>query len=120
VTSERDDFEVDLSVIEDLAGGDGAVIAELIGMFIRNTAEAIEKMRAAISAREFRQAALIAHTAAGFTATVGIQALVAPLRGLERAAQEADAAEVERLSAQWERIFEQIRKTLKARLLAVC
>jgi len=116
VSSERDDFELDLSVIEELAGGDDMLLAELIGMFIRNTAEAIEKMRAAVSARQFSQAALIAHTSVGFTATVGISALITPLRALEQAAMAADAAEMERLSAQWERGFERIRQALKARV----
>ncbi len=120
VSSEREDIELDLSVIEDLAGGDEKLLAELIGMFIRNTAAAIEKMRAVVATGQFREAALIAHTALGFTATVGIQALIEPLRGLERAAQAADAAKAQRLSAQWEWKFERIRKRLKARLLPAC
>jgi HPt (histidine-containing phosphotransfer) domain-containing protein len=107
---------IDLSAIEDLADGDPAVEADLIAMFLRHTVEGIGKLRAALSADQLAEAAGIAHTCIGFTATIGITALVPTLRELEQAAKAAQPDELTRLLAQWEREFDYVRRTLAARL----
>jgi hypothetical protein len=110
-------IELDLSAIEDLADGDPAVEADLIAMFVRHTIEGIAKVRAAIGADQLAEAAGIAHTCIGFTATIGIAVLVPTLRELARAIRDEQGQEITRLLAQWEREFEQVREALHARIL---
>jgi len=109
---------LDLSTIEDLADGDPAVQADLIGMFLRHTVEAIGKLRAAIDGDRFGEAAGIAHTARGFSATLGIMTLVPTLRELEQAARsprpQERTGDLSRLLAQWESEFDELRGTLTA------
>jgi HPt (histidine-containing phosphotransfer) domain-containing protein len=111
---------LDLSTIEDLADGDPSVQADLIAMFLRHTIEAIGKLRAAIEGRRYAEAAAIAHSARGFSATVGMMTLVPTLRELEEAAKspqpQKPTQDLSRLLAQWEREFEELRRTLTALL----
>ena len=108
VTRSKHPIEVDLSVIEELADGDPAELADLIAMFTRHMGEGIERVRAAIASGEFTPAAQVVHTCIGFTATLGISALVPTLRRLERASQKRQTRLMARLLAQWEREFEQV------------
>lgn len=116
VTTTRDPIEIDFSVIEDLADGDPSVLAELIQTFERHTAEGIAKVRAALSAKQFQEAALGAHTCIGFTATIGIAPMVPTLRQLELAVTAERVEEATRLLAQWELEFKQVRLLLRRRI----
>jgi HPt (histidine-containing phosphotransfer) domain-containing protein len=111
---------LDLSTIEDLADGDPAVQADLIAMFLRHTVEAIGKLRAAIDGHRLGEVVGIAHTARGFSATLGIMTLVPTLRALEDAARsprpQEPTQDLSRLLAQWEQEFEELRQTLTALL----
>ena len=68
-------IELDLTAMEELADGDSAVLADLIATFVRHTADAIVNARTAIGAGNSVEAARIAHTCIGFTATIGIMLL---------------------------------------------
>jgi HPt (histidine-containing phosphotransfer) domain-containing protein len=106
-------IELDLTAMEELADGDSAVLADLIATFVRHTADAIVDAQAAIGAGNSVEAARIAHTCIGFTATIGITAMVPTLRGLERALRQEHREETIRLLAEWERQFELIRQALE-------
>jgi len=116
VTLREEQIEIDFSVIEDLADGDPAALAELTATFVRHTTDGIAKVRAAIDSVDFAQAIRVTHTCIGFTATIGIAGLVPILRELEAAAKEARREELARLLALWEQGFERVRRTLQARL----
>jgi HPt (histidine-containing phosphotransfer) domain-containing protein len=107
-------IELDLTAMEELADGDSAVLADLIATFVRHTADAIVNARAAIGAGNSVEAARIAHTCIGFTATIGITAMVPTLRQLERAVRHDHRDETIHLLAEWERQFELIREALRA------
>lgn len=109
-------IKVDLSVIEELADGDPAELAELIAMFNRHMADGIEQVRAAIGSRKFTSAAQAAHTCIGFSTTLGITAPAPTLRKLERASKQGQSKAMARWLAQWEREFEQVRQALEARI----
>jgi HPt (histidine-containing phosphotransfer) domain-containing protein len=109
-------IEIDFGLIEDLAEGDSAVLADLVATFIRHTANGIAKVRTAMAAGEFSEASRVTHTCIGFTATIGITALVPILRKLERAAKAGRREEMARCLAQWDLEFEQVRQTLEARI----
>jgi HPt (histidine-containing phosphotransfer) domain-containing protein len=116
VAKRKGPIEVDLRVIEELANGDPAELAALIEMFNRHTTEGIAKVRAAIGAQQFQEAARTAHTCIGFTATIGITAMLPTLRELERIARAERRKEATRLVAQWEQEFKQARQALQARM----
>jgi HPt (histidine-containing phosphotransfer) domain-containing protein len=108
-------IELDLTAMEELADGDSAVLADLIATFVRHTADAIVDARAAIGAGNSAEAARIAHTCIGFTATIGITAMVPTLRELEQAVRQEHRKDAIRLLAEWERQFELIRQALANR-----
>jgi HPt (histidine-containing phosphotransfer) domain-containing protein len=107
--------DIDLSEIEELAGGDPAMLSELIMMFVRHTLDAIEKTRGALADGKAPEAAIIAHTSIGFTAAIGVATMVPTLRALERAARIGPPEEIGRWLAQWECEFELVREALEAR-----
>jgi two-component system, sensor histidine kinase and response regulator len=110
---------IDLSVLVDLADGDPVVEAELVAIFVRHTSEGISKTRAALSADQAPEAARIVHTCIGFTATLGIVALVPLLRELQGMVQDDRRDEAERLIAEWERGFEQVQCAMRSRISVV-
>jgi HPt (histidine-containing phosphotransfer) domain-containing protein len=112
----EDRIELDLTTIEDLAEGDANAVADLIASFERHTTGGIGKIRDAIRSQQPLEAARIAHTCIGFTATLGIIAMVPTLRRLERAARDGQREEMGLLLSQWEEEFEQIRRAMRMRI----
>ncbi|HXR35204.1 MAG TPA: Hpt domain-containing protein [Candidatus Binataceae bacterium] len=112
---------IDLSTIEELADGDGAALNELIAMFKRHTIQAIARARLAIRAGQLRDAAQIAHTCIGFTATLGLTTMVPILRQLEQTAraqqlEKPRLKELTRVVQEWEREFARVESVLQARI----
>ena len=87
-------IELDLTTIEDLAEGDPNAVADLIAAFERHTNDGIGKVRDAIRSQQPLEAARTVHTCIGFTATLGITAMVPTLRGLERALRDTQHDEM--------------------------
>jgi HPt (histidine-containing phosphotransfer) domain-containing protein len=113
--------QIDLSTIEELADGDAAALTELIAMFKRHTIEAIAKTRLAIRAGELRDAAQIAHTCIGFTATLGLTTMVPILRQLEQTArtqrlEKPRLKELTHVVQKWEREFARVESVLQTRI----
>jgi HPt (histidine-containing phosphotransfer) domain-containing protein len=102
VTPIDDPIDLDLSVIEDLADGDPVAMAEFVAIFKRNTADGIARVRHAIASGAFLEAAAATHTCIGFTATIGMTALLPAIRALESAAHNGAREQMETLLAQWE------------------
>ncbi len=110
---------IDLSVIEELANGDIAELAELVAMFKSHTTDAIAQARMAIDAQQPQEVARIVHTCIGFTASLGLTTMVPILRKIEHAAlleppSTAWAEELTRLVAKWKQDFERIYKVLQS------
>ncbi len=111
---------IDLSVIEELADGNIAAMAELVTMFKSHTIDAIAQARMAVAAGQPQDVVRIAHTCIGFTASLGLTTIVPILREIEHAAlleppPTAWAEEVTRLVAKWEQDFERVYKVLQSR-----
>jgi HPt (histidine-containing phosphotransfer) domain-containing protein len=111
---------VDLSVIEELADGDIAAMAELVAMFKRHTIEAIAQARMAVAAGQPQEVVRTAHTCIGFTASLGLITMVPILREIEHAARQdppptAWAEELTQLLAKWQQDFERICEVLRSR-----
>lgn len=100
-------------MLEDVAEGDPAAMAELIATFVRHTIDGIAKVRAAVDANRLTEVVLAVHTCVGFTATIGITGLVPTLRELERAAREGQRDDLARLLERWEQEFGQVQQALE-------
>ena len=98
---------VDMDRLTDLAGGEEG-LAELVELYLTQTAGQIESMRAAIQAGQAAEVRRIAHSAAGANATCGMEGVVASLRELERMGECGDIAEapahIESVSREFDRI----------------
>ncbi|MGH7856020.1 MAG: response regulator, partial [Candidatus Binatia bacterium] len=99
-SAESESSPVDLVRLREAADGDEDAVRELVEEYLRHTAEAIDRLGAAIEARATADVERVAHSHAGSSATLGMTAIVAPLRRLERAGRDSDfgeAAEAARL-----------------------
>jgi HPt (histidine-containing phosphotransfer) domain-containing protein len=109
-------IELDLTIIEDIADGDPNAVAELIATFQRHTNDGIRKLREALQSQPLLEAARVVHTCLGFTATLGITAMLPTLRELERAAIENQRDKMVLLLSRWEDEFEQIDRAMRLRI----
>lgn len=98
---------VDMERLTDLAGGEEG-LAELVELYLTQTAGQIASIRAAIAAGQVAEVRRIAHSAAGANATCGMQGVVASLRALERMGESGDiteaSAHIESVSQEFDRI----------------
>ena len=76
----------------DFAAGDQEQLAELIAIYLRQTAEQIESLAMAFQSGDATRVARIAHSCAGASATCGMRRIVPVLRQLEVIATEGDLA----------------------------
>ena len=111
---------VDLNVIEELADGDTAAMAELVAMFQRHTIDAIAQARMAVATGQPQEVVRIVHTCIGFTASLGLTTMVPILRKIEHAARLEPpptvwAEQLTQLVEKWEQDFERIYEVLRSR-----
>ena len=79
---------VDMDRLNEFAGGNLENFNELVGLYIKQTTEQLEKVRAAISEGNAESASRVAHSCAGASATCGMDAIVPLLREVEYLTQE--------------------------------
>ena len=75
---------VDMKRLFEVADDDEELARELVEMYVSQMTGAIEKMDIALADDKANEINRLAHTAVGSSATIGITALVAPLKELER------------------------------------
>ncbi|NBU10649.1 MAG: Hpt domain-containing protein [Proteobacteria bacterium] len=106
---------VDIDKLTDLAGGEDG-LAELVELYLTQTASQIESIQAAIAEAKPAEVRRIAHSAAGANATCGMEGVVPALRTLERMGDEGRlegaAAELEIVSREFSRIKAFLEKRL--------
>ncbi len=107
---------VDLDKLTDLAGGEDG-LAELVELYITQTAGQIEIMRTALAAGNAPEVRRVAHSAAGANATCGMDGVVPALRALERMGEDGQldgaAAELDIVSCEFTRIKTFLETQLK-------
>ena len=107
---------VDLNKLTDLAGGEDG-FAELVDLYLTQTAGQIDIMRAALTAGNAGEVRRVAHSAAGANATCGMEGVVPALRALERMGEagqlDGAAAELDIVSREFARIKTFLEKQLK-------
>ena len=74
---------VDMERLNDFAGGNLESFNELVALYIKQTTEQLDALRAAVADRNPEQMSRIAHSCAGASATCGMAAIVPFLRQVE-------------------------------------
>ncbi len=108
---------VDMERLLEAAGGDDEPLQDLIEIYLRQTSEDIEKLKAAIAAGDAGAVNRLAHSCAGAISTCGMTAIVAPLQELERMAEDGSLENgAARLVLEAEKEFERTKLFLQESL----
>jgi PAS domain S-box-containing protein len=108
---------VDVTRLHEAMGDTPEEFSEILDVYVTHMEESIEKLDAAVIARDHREVELIAHNCAGTSANCGMTALVAPLRELEHAGRAARLENASPLVAQTRLGFDRVREFLKDQIL---
>ena len=114
--AQQDEPAVDIERLIDIAGGaETALLRELTDLYLRQTTEQIESLMVAVEAGAVREVERIAHKSAGASVTCGMNAIVPPLRELERQGHEGNLSGAAALVSQASKELERIRIFLNNR-----
>lgn len=85
---------MDLERLHEFTDGDPKTVRDLVGLYLQQTAEQLQNIQAALAATSAPDLKRAAHCCSGSSATCGMNAILPPLRELERLAheQQLDAA----------------------------
>ncbi|MBC7932629.1 MAG: PAS domain S-box protein [Rubrivivax sp.] len=99
-----------------MMGDDPEELADILGVYLEQMTESLKKLDAAIGSGNADEVNLIGHNCAGVSATCGMDALVAPLRELERMGHAGGLEGAAALSAHVGREFGRVRLFLQENL----
>jgi HPt (histidine-containing phosphotransfer) domain-containing protein len=97
---------VDIDRLMEFSGGSATNFNELVGLYVKQTTEQLQQIREAVAQGEMSQAARVAHSCAGASATCGMNCIVPLLRRMEHLGQEGEAAEAAALLPAMDQEFE--------------
>jgi CheY-like chemotaxis protein/HPt (histidine-containing phosphotransfer) domain-containing protein len=106
---------VDLERLMEFAGGDTANFNELVDLYLTQTKQQLAKISEAIRQGDTAEAARLAHSCAGASATCGMMAMVPILRQLDQCSQAGDLAPLPELHQAANDEFERVRKFFELR-----
>ncbi len=104
---------VDMERLMDFAGGNQESYNELVALYFKQTLEQLAEMRAAVNEGDAENAALVAHSCAGASATCGMVGMVPLLRQVEHLSQDNQLPAVAALLPDVEREFERLKNHLQ-------
>jgi len=107
---------VDMERLQEFAGQDPQSMRELVGLYLQQTAEQLQKMEAVLAAGSAPDLRAAAHGCTGSSATCGMSAMVSLMRELERLAAEERLDAVPGLLEAARREFGRIEAFLTAHL----
>jgi CheY-like chemotaxis protein len=107
---------VDMARLLDFTDGNPDNLRELVNLYLSQTTEQLEQLKAAVQAGRVQEVRRLAHSCAGASATCGMRRLVPLLRELERQGADARLTNAGELSHQAGQEFERIREFLEARM----
>jgi two-component system, sensor histidine kinase and response regulator len=108
---------VDVARFHEAMGDSPEEFSDILEVYVTHMSESLEKLEAALVARDHREVELIAHNCAGTSANCGMTAVVGPLRELEEAGRAARLENASPLVAQTRLGFTRIREFLKDQTL---
>jgi CheY-like chemotaxis protein len=111
-----EDDPVDMSRLLDFTDGDQGNLRELATLYLDQTGQQVEQLKAAVQAGSAPEVRRLAHSCAGASATCGMRRLVPLLRELERQGFEGQLTNATQLSHQVSEEFDRIRQFLEAYL----
>ena len=111
-----EDASVDMSRLLDFTDGDQENLRELVVLYLSQTEEQLEQLKAAVQAGTAPEVRRLAHSCAGASATCGMRRLVPLLRELELQGSEGQLTSAAQLSRQAGEEFARIRSFLEAYL----
>jgi CheY-like chemotaxis protein/HPt (histidine-containing phosphotransfer) domain-containing protein len=104
---------VDLERLVEFAGGNRESYGELVALYIKQTTEQFEQIRAALEAGNASRVSRVAHSCAGASATCGMVGIVPLLRQLEHLSQEGNLSASAALIPDIEREFHRLKTYLE-------
>ena len=108
---------IDVARFHEAMGDSPEEFSDILEVYVTHMSESLEKLDAALVARDHREVELIAHNCAGTSANCGMTAVVGPLRELEEAGRAARLENASPLVAQTRLGFTRIREFLKDQTL---
>jgi CheY-like chemotaxis protein/HPt (histidine-containing phosphotransfer) domain-containing protein len=104
---------IDLDRLHEFAGGSVENYTELINLYLKQTTEQLEQVRAAIAENNAERVSRVAHSCAGSSATCGMDAIVPLLRQVEYVSQEGNLSAAVELLPAIEREFDRLKRYLE-------
>jgi CheY-like chemotaxis protein/HPt (histidine-containing phosphotransfer) domain-containing protein len=104
---------VDLERLHAVMGDDPEEVCAIIGVYLEQMAHSLERLDAAIASCDAPEVNSVAHNCVGVSATCGADALLGPLRELERMGREHRLVGAEYLGAEARREFGRVKEFLK-------
>jgi len=112
VSPPTEESPVEMDRLLDLGGGSAESLRELVDLYIKQTAEQLAQLEAAVRANKADEVRQVAHSCAGASATLGMVRLVPLLRELERQGKVGRLANAEQLCADAAREFKRTQDFL--------
>ena len=104
---------VDMDRLNDFAGGNVESFNELVALYIKQTTEQLDLLRAAIADRDSEGLSRVAHSCAGASATCGMAAIVPFLRQVEFLGHDGKVDEAAEVLPSIDREFERLKHYLE-------
>jgi HPt (histidine-containing phosphotransfer) domain-containing protein len=115
--SQSEEDPVDMERLTEFTDGSAENLRELVDLYMTQTTEQFEKLRAAIAGADAQEVRRVAHSCAGASATCGMRRLVPFLRELERQGRDNKLTNAETVFQQAALEFKRIRTFLEERHL---
>ena len=112
---DSEDAPVDMDRLLEFTDGSPENLRELVALYLTQTTEQLDKLRAAVSSGDAAEVRRVAHSCAGASATCGMRHLVPLLRELERQGREGKLTTAGDVFEQAGREFKRIRLFLEQR-----
>jgi CheY-like chemotaxis protein/HPt (histidine-containing phosphotransfer) domain-containing protein len=105
---------VDMARLIDFSGDMSDGLQELVGLYLNQTTQQLELLRAAIDQGDAERVNRLAHSCAGASSTCGMVGIVPILRRLERIAGQNDLGQASQIFTAISREFQRIREFLRS------
>jgi CheY-like chemotaxis protein len=107
---------VDMDRLLEFTDGNPDSLRELVTLYLEQTTEQLDKLRAVVEAGQTAEVRRLAHSCAGASATCGMRDLVPVLRELERQGAEGVLRDADKLFQRANREFQRVQSFLQSHL----
>jgi len=110
---------VDMNRLADLSEGDRRQMKGLVDLYIRTMSDQMKKLQAAVAASQPDEVKRLAHSCAGASAMIGMNAVIGPFRELEPWPARGDLSRAQRLLGEARQTYDEIKAFLKTSRLFI-